>query len=152
MPFTDPLPLLAYLLAPGGHVANGPPPRAGRLSEAATARVRALIDAKFAGELTLADMAAAAGLSASHFLVTFRQTFGLSPHRYVLHKRLGAAARLVAAGVKLATVAQRAGFSDQAHLCRQFKARYGLPPGKWRRRLPGAGWPSQRGRVHGHQA
>jgi AraC-like DNA-binding protein len=36
--------------------------------------------------------------------------------------------------LSLGELAYRWGFSDQAHFCRAFKARFGIPPGEARRR------------------
>jgi AraC-like DNA-binding protein len=58
-------------------------------------RARDLADARYAQELTVADMASAAGLSRAHFSTAFRATFGETPHAYLLTRRLERAAALL---------------------------------------------------------
>src|SRR3954453_20963441 len=55
-------------------------------------RARDLADARYPDDLTVDDLAAAAGLSKAHFSREFRKTFGESPHGYLLARRLQRAA------------------------------------------------------------
>ena len=55
-------------------------------------RARDLADARFAEPLDVDDLAAAAGLSRAHFSREFRRAFGVSPHAYLLTRRLERAA------------------------------------------------------------
>ncbi|MBB5043537.1 AraC family transcriptional regulator [Shinella fusca] len=63
----------------------------------------------------------------------FRKAYGTSPYRYLTMRRLDKARFDIAAGVGLAEAAISAGFSDQAHMTRQFKSNFGLSPGYWQR-------------------
>lgn len=63
----------------------------------------------------------------------FRKAFGTSPYRYLTMRRLDQARGDIAAGATLVDAAMRAGFSDQSHLTRRFKAGYGISPGHWQR-------------------
>jgi AraC-like DNA-binding protein len=58
-------------------------------------RAKDLADARYAEPLSVDDLAAAAGLSRSHFSQEFRRAFGVSPHAYLLTRRLERAARLL---------------------------------------------------------
>jgi AraC-like DNA-binding protein len=58
-------------------------------------RAKDLADARYADRLTVADLAAAARLSAAHFSREFRRAFGESPHQYLLTRRLERAAALL---------------------------------------------------------
>lgn len=58
-------------------------------------RARDLADARYAEPLVVADLARAAGLSLAHFSREFSRTFGESPHRYLLTRRLERAAALL---------------------------------------------------------
>jgi AraC-like DNA-binding protein len=50
-------------------------------------------------------------------------------------RRLAEAKRQILAGAGLAQAAYTAGFSDQSHLTRQFRAAFGLSPGQWTRKV-----------------
>lgn len=58
-------------------------------------RAKDLADARYTDPLTVEDMAAAAGLTRSHFSREFRSTFGEPPHAYLLTRRLERAAALL---------------------------------------------------------
>jgi AraC-like DNA-binding protein len=58
-------------------------------------RARDLADARYTERLTVADMAAAAGLSSAYFSREFKRAFGESPHQYLLTRRLERAAALL---------------------------------------------------------
>ena len=81
--------------------------------------------------VTIADLAALAGLTESHLIRAFHREFGLPPHAYHLRRRLAAASELLASGVSVSTVAYECGFADQSHLSRRFKEVYGLTPAAW---------------------
>ena len=98
-------------------------------------RVRALIEARFAEDLRLDELAAAAGLSTHHLIRAFRRETGLTPHAYVVDVRVRRAQACLRAGMAPAETATAVGFADQAHLTRAFKARLGVPPGAYQRAL-----------------
>jgi AraC-like DNA-binding protein len=58
-------------------------------------RAKDLVDARYFEPLTVADLAAAAGLSPAYFSRQFKQAFGESPHQYLLTRRLERAAALL---------------------------------------------------------
>jgi AraC-like DNA-binding protein len=58
-------------------------------------RARDLADARYFEALDVDDLAAAAGLSRAHFSREFRRAFGVSPHAYLLTRRLERAAALL---------------------------------------------------------
>jgi AraC-like DNA-binding protein len=87
---------------------------------------------------SLHSMAAAAGLSPYHFLRTFRQTTGATPHQYLLRTRLRqAATRLVTGDAKVIDVALDCGFDDVSNFNRAFRAEFGRSPRAYRRRCGG---------------
>jgi len=61
----------------------------------------------------------------------FRQVCGVSPHRWLVMRRLDRARAAMADGMPLAEAAMQAGFADQAHMTRHFKSAYGMTPGQW---------------------
>ena len=109
---------------------------AATLTRRKLSRVQELIESRLDADLTLRALAAEVGYSRSHFLRAFRTTTGVTPHRYVLHRRIERARRLLReADMSIAEVAYRCGFSSQAHLTLAFRKVCGLTPGKYRRGL-----------------
>ena len=96
------------------------------------ARVQDYLDAHLGDEVDLPELARLAGLSRSHFIRAFRRETGLTPHAYLLDRRVRAASRLLERGVPPGEVAVACGLFDQSHLNRVFKARMGVTPGAYR--------------------
>lgn len=92
---------------------------------------RALIDDDPAAALSLADLAAASGLSRYQVLRAFAHATGLTPHAYQMQRRLLLARRLIREGEPLASAAAAGGFSDQSHLTRLFVRAYGVSPRRY---------------------
>ncbi len=105
--------------------------RAGRLQGAARSisRARSRIDDDPAAPLTLQELAAIDGVSQFQLVRGFARATGLTPHAYLVQRRLHKARQLIAAGAALATAAQAAGFADQSHMTRLFVRTYGHSPG-----------------------
>lgn len=93
------------------------------------ARARALIDDDPTAAITLADLAEVSGLSRFQLLRGFARATGLTPHAYIVQRRVEAARRLVAEGSSLADAAAGSGFADQSHMTRAFTSRFGWTPG-----------------------
>jgi AraC-like DNA-binding protein len=72
-----------------------------------------------------------AGLNRYEIARQFRRLYGTSPHRYSLLRRLDFARGLLGAGVPLVELALAAGFADQGHFTRSFKAAFGITPGRY---------------------
>jgi len=88
------------------------------------------------GKIRLSDMARECGLSVSHFTRAFRNSFGKSPYRWLLERRIDCAKALLMTGdLPIADIAIRSGFSDQAAFARAFGRIVGDSPGRWRRAL-----------------
>lgn len=86
-------------------------------------------------EVSLTELAQAAGLSAGHLHRVFRRSFGLPPHAYLVQARVNHARRLLQAGASIVDAAATAGFADQSHLTRHFKRLVGLTPGRYVERI-----------------
>lgn len=95
------------------------------------AMVREYIDAHYARDISVDELAALVHLSRYHLMRSFRKTFGLPPHAYANQVRLIAAKRLITAGHSPADAAAATGFYDQSHLNRLFKRAYGVTPGAY---------------------
>lgn len=99
------------------------------------ARAKSMIDDAPDQNLSLADLASTAGLSRFQTVRHFTRATGLTPHAYIIQRRLDLARRLIATGTSLAEVAATAGFADQSHLNRHFTRAYGLSPGRYAKAL-----------------
>jgi AraC-like DNA-binding protein len=93
------------------------------------------------------DLAALVELSTFHFCRAFRDSFGDSPHGYVMRRRLERAQGLMlTTNTSLGQIAIDCGLADQAHFNRLFRRFVGESPGAWRRAratVLQAGTPSQ---------
>jgi len=94
-------------------------------------RVLGRIDADPAAPLTLVALAREAGLSRYQLIRGFARALGLTPHAYILQRRISLAQRLIRAGRELAEVATEAGFCDQSHLTRCFVRQFGVTPRRY---------------------
>ncbi|WP_293863167.1 AraC family transcriptional regulator [uncultured Alsobacter sp.] len=120
--------VMALLVARHGGVR----PRSLGQEAAPVKRAQALIDDRFADDLSLDDLAAAAGLPRHLLIRAFRRETGATPHSYLVNRRVLEARSLLRSGVSPAEAALAVGFFDQSHLTRAFKARHGVTPGAYR--------------------
>lgn len=96
-------------------------------------RVLAFMEEHLPEPITLADMAAAAGLSRMHFAAQFRIATGLRPHEYLLRSRIERAKQLMRETREpLVQVALGVGFQTQAHFTTVFRRFTGETPYQWR--------------------
>ncbi len=102
-------------------------------------RARDLVDARYGEPLTVDDMASAAGLSRAHFSVEFRRAFGVSPHVYLLTRRLERAAALLRTTDRsVADVCVSVGLSSVGSFTESFRRTFGLTPTAYRAAYPPA--------------
>lgn len=91
------------------------------------------LEGKLTDRVTLADVAAAVGLSRMHFASQFRAATGQRPHEYLLRRRIERAQELLArSGTPVGEVALEVGFDSQSHFTTVFKRLVGHPPRAWR--------------------
>ena len=115
-----------------------PSPARGGLPPGAMRRVREHVEAHLSESMDLAELAAIAGLSVYHFARAFKQSAGVTPHHYLVHRRIERAQDMLArSGLPLSQIALAAGFSGQSHLERHFRQTLGMTPGQFR-------WSTQR--------
>jgi len=109
-------------------VVNRPDPRAGWLG-----RARNLLHERCDEPLTLSELADRVSIDRAHLARTFQQRLGVSVGEYHRRLRLDQAARMIAeCDEPLSRIAQRCGFSDQAHLTRLFRDYTGSTPARYR--------------------
>ena len=115
-------------------IAKEVPDGRGRLLAWQARKVRDYIDSHITGPVRVADLCALIDRSEAHFSRAFKRTFGESPHAFVIWRRLELAAKyMLQTDASLCDIAQRCGFTDQAHLCKQFRQSTGRTPSAWRR-------------------
>ncbi len=81
---------------------------------------------------TLAELAALSGLSRFQLLRGFARETGVTPHAYLLQRRVRLARQLLIAGRTPAEAAQDSGFADQSHMTRAFRRQFGVTPARYR--------------------
>ena len=99
-------------------------------NEAAEA-LRAYLDTHLFEPVTLTAAASEVAASPTQVARAFTETFGITPHAYVIGRRLDAARTRILDGQPLADVATEVGFYDQAHLTRRFKRFLNVTPGRF---------------------
>lgn len=97
-------------------------------------RVRARLHDEFRTPLTLAALAADAGVHPVHLQRMFRHHYGRTPAQYAAQLRIQWAKHALSRpDMEIARVALEAGFSDQAHFTRRFRDLTGTTPGEYRK-------------------
>lgn len=94
--------------------------------------ITSYISFHFSEPITIHDMANRAGISASRFQVVFKQTFGISPHQYLLKLRIEHARELLKTYHTIQQISEYCGFSDVHHFSNAFKKATGLTPARYR--------------------
>jgi AraC-like DNA-binding protein len=126
--------MATYLMEQYGGALTPSPRRARLLSRHHEERAKEVLRARMDGEISIAEVADACGLSRSYFIRAFRETTGLTPHQWLMQQRIEMARGLMADSLKpLAEIATICGFADQSHFTRVFTRAAGMPPGSWRR-------------------
>jgi len=92
-------------------------------------QVKERIDDDPAGYHPLEALARICGTSRFKTLRSFTALTGLTPHAYIIQRRLELAKALIRGGIGLAEAGSEAGFADQSHLHRAFVRRFGMTPG-----------------------
>ncbi len=104
--------------------------------DAAILKVQHWLQALAPARVTLADMAAAAGLGQRTFLRRFQRAAGMNPTDYLQHLRVGKARELLEATVlPVEQVAWQVGYADAGAFRKVFQKIMGLPAGEYRRRF-----------------
>jgi AraC family transcriptional regulator len=92
------------------------------------------IDDHLASTIRIGDLAVLARLSKSYFSRAFKTTFGRSPQRFIVDRRVERAQQvMLTSDEPLCGVALTCGFRDQAQVSRVFRRTVGASPNQWRR-------------------
>lgn len=91
------------------------------------------IEANYGQDVSLADLAAVAGMSTFHFAREFKKTTRITPHQYLLKLRIERAKTLLSQSeMPLIDVGAQTGFSHQSHFTRLFRKLTGTTPQSYR--------------------
>lgn len=108
-------------------------PAKGQLSPAQQRRITDFVQSHLDRSITLSDLAAICEHSRFHFARSFSRTYGLPPHQYVLRRRIGLAATLLATSdMPVSEIGARVGFSSPARLSTAFRRLIGRSPQAFR--------------------
>ena len=89
---------------------------------------------RHAVDVSLDDMASAAGLERSHFCRVFRKATGITPMNFARDELAKEAQRLLLEGsLSVGEVAARLGYCDAAHFCKSFRSATGRNPSELRK-------------------
>jgi len=103
----------------------------GRLSDAQRRSVNEFIHDQLHTDLSVLALAGLVGLGPRRFSTLFRQTFGKTPHRYIVELRLREGARMLHDGEDIAEVARKVGFCSQSHFTAAFREAFGTTPRRY---------------------
>ncbi len=108
----------------------------GGLSPAKLRLVKAYVSENLSSNLSLNDIAALVQMGPCHFARAFKESTGLSPHQYVLRRRIDRAVEMLKdERSSLAGIAYDLGFSSQGHFTTVFRKFTGTQPGSYREQL-----------------
>lgn len=100
------------------------------------ARVIEYIESNLAREISLDKLARLTRMSPYHFARRFKISMNISPHQYVITRRMETARRLLkTTSMSILDVCTQVGYENQSHFTLLFKRFYGVPPGEYRRNL-----------------
>jgi AraC family transcriptional regulator len=103
------------------------------LPGAALRRVLEHIGANLHRDPRLSELSALAHMSSFHFARLFKRSTGLSPHRFVVGRRIDHAKELLAAdGVSIAAISRTVGFRTPSHFTTVFRRSTGVTPSAYR--------------------
>lgn len=89
------------------------------------------IDEHIGEKITIEDLAVQVHMSKYHFLRKFKELTGVTVHSFITDKRLIKACEELKEGKNITYAYQTAGFADYSSFLRNFKAAYGVAPGKY---------------------
>jgi len=95
-------------------------------------RAAQYINQHFLRAMRLEEICQAANLSEAYLIRAFEQHYHMTPHAYLINRRIQHAQTQLREGQPIADIAQRSGFADQAHFQRVFKKHLAATPGQYR--------------------
>lgn len=105
----------------------------GSLSPIAAQRIQDYLHEHFRRKMTIPELASVCGLSPGNFAHVFAKTFGISPQRYVLERRLDFAEKMLSqTELPVAEIAFLSGFFGQSHLTNMMRSHRRKTPRQFR--------------------
>lgn len=99
-------------------------------------KAKQYIDENYQKPITLNDIASMVSLSPNHFHTIFKSTCGISPHKYLILRRISAAKEMLwTTERKIPEIAEKCGFGCQQYFTKVFKQETGSTPGIYRKNL-----------------
>src|SRR3989449_8253862 len=105
----------------------------GGLPEYRLRRVAQYVQDNLHRELRLAELSGLVHMSPCHFARLFKQSTGVSPHRFLVQRRIEQARALLAAHtLPIAEIARSVGFRTPSHFATTFRRVSGITPSVYR--------------------
>lgn len=95
-------------------------------------RIKNYLDQNFTDDLTLEDLEKISGKNKFSILRKFRKDHKLTPHSYIINKRIELAKKLLLNKDSIADIAVNTGFFDQSHFIKTFKNYVGMTPSQYK--------------------
>lgn len=123
--------LLAFTQVIADYAQDYLPPSTIGVERATVRLVREYLQENYTQNVSLAELARLAELSAFHLIRVFTKEVGLTPHAYQTLARIARAKSLLTSNMPSGQVAIAVGFYDQSHFGEHFKRLVGVPPEKY---------------------
>ncbi len=95
-------------------------------------KAKQFLSERLSEPISLSDLAAHIDWHPGYVVEAFKKTEGLTPHRYLLARRIIAAKNAIISGADFNEIALDCGFYDQSHMNRHFRQVLGITPGQLR--------------------
>jgi AraC-like DNA-binding protein len=121
--------IATHLIQHYGSQAARSQPKTHRLSRVQEALAKEMLGSDLSGGISASDVADACQLSRSHFIRSFKEATGQTPHQWLQGRRVERAVALLRESMlPLAEIASLCGFADQSHFTRVFTRAVGTTP------------------------
>jgi len=92
------------------------------------------IDKRFNRELPISELAETINLSEDYFSAKFKESMGISPHQYIMSKRLDEAKHLLRhTDSSIEEISKMVGYTNQAYFATIFKRHFGMTPTQYKK-------------------
>ncbi len=109
-----------------------PAPKAPPIHRKTMERIKTYMDNHFTQDIQLNDLENLVETSKFSILRQFKKRFKLTPHAYLINKRINLAKSLLTKGHTVADTATECGFFDQSHFVKTFKNFVGINPAAYK--------------------